>query len=281
MIDDNDAITREVAMLDTLTDMEVANTIMKATTKSKDGTSVSRLDQNFKDLKLKELTPLQHKSDEYKELQKLLLNTSSDSHGLRYRLQDIFRVERPGEAERFEKSIKKLKDRQTFLLWHGSRTTNYGGILSQGLRIAPPGMCAATFLSRFLCFLNSNSCTEAPLNGYAFGKGIYLADCSSKSANYCMSSMSGGTGILLLVEAELSRPLYEIDTGDSNAEEAAKKHNCIATKGIGQEVPLKFKDAGCLYEDLKGVQMVSKTVESLSVANVHIARRQAWTEQES
>jgi len=24
------------------------------------------------------------------------------------------------------------------LLWHGSRTTNFAGILSQGLRIAPP-----------------------------------------------------------------------------------------------------------------------------------------------
>lgn len=234
MIDNHDAITKEVAMLDTLTDMEVANTIMKATTKSKDGTSVSRLDQQFKDLKLKELTPLDKKSTEYTELQKLLLNTSSDAHGLRYRLQDIFRVERPGEAERYEKSIKKLKDRQTFLLWHGSRTTNYGGILSQGLRIAPP---------------------EAPLNGYAFGKGIYLADCSSKSANYCMSSMSGGVGILLLVEAEVSRPMYEIDTGDSNAEEAAKKHNCIATKGIGQQTPSKFKDAACVHESLKGVQM--------------------------
>ena len=100
-------------------------------------------------------------------------------------------------------------------------------------------------------------CEEAPLHGYAFGKGVYLADCSSKSANYCMSSMSGGTGVLLLVEAELSRPLYEIGTGDSNAEEAAKKKNCIATKGVGQEVPLKFKDAGCVHESLKGVQMVS------------------------
>ena len=71
-----------------------------------------------------------------------------------------------------------------------------------------------------------------------------------------MSSMSGGTCILLLVEAELSRPLYEIDTGDSNAEAEAKKHNCIATKGVGQEVPLKFKDASCIHDNLKGVQMV-------------------------
>ena len=37
----------------------------------------------------------------------------------------------------------------------GSRLTNYVGILSQGLRIAPP---------------------EAPSTGYMFGKGVYFAD---------------------------------------------------------------------------------------------------------
>ena len=40
-------------------------------------------------------------------------------------------------------------------LWHGSRLTNYVGIISQGLRIAPP---------------------EAPVTGYMFGKGVYFAD---------------------------------------------------------------------------------------------------------
>lgn len=139
MIDNHDAVTREVAMLDTLSDMEVANTILKATHKSRDGESVSKLDHQFNDLNMKELTALDHKSTEYKELQNLLLNTSSNGHGLRYRLQDIFRVERYGEDERYQKAISKLKDRNTFLLWHGSRTTNYGGILSRGLRIAPPG----------------------------------------------------------------------------------------------------------------------------------------------
>ena len=41
------------------------------------------------------------------------------------------------------------------LLWHGSRISNFAGILSQGLRIAPP---------------------EAPVTGYMFGKGVYFAD---------------------------------------------------------------------------------------------------------
>ena len=32
----------------------------------------------------------------------------------------------------------KLGDGERMLLWHGSRTTNFAGILKQGLRIAPP-----------------------------------------------------------------------------------------------------------------------------------------------
>ena len=44
-------------------------------------------------------------------------------------------MNRHGEGERF-KPFKELHNRR--LLWHGSRTTNYVGILSQGLRIAPP-----------------------------------------------------------------------------------------------------------------------------------------------
>lgn len=235
LIDNDDILRKEVAMLDTLTDMEVANTIMRANDKANDGASANLLDSRFKDLGLKEFNPLDHKSKEYKQLSEYLLNSSAPSHGLRYRLQDIFRIERPGERDRFEKSTKTFKDSNRLLLWHGSRTTNFGGILSQGLRIAPP---------------------EAPANGYAFGKGVYLADLSSKSANYCVSSLSGGVGLLLLVEAELSNPMYEIDSGEFDAAENAKKHNCIATKGVGKLGYTKWKDAGAVNSALKGVKMV-------------------------
>lgn len=63
------------------------------------------------------------------------------------------------------------------LLWHGSRITNFVGILSQGLRIAPP---------------------EAPVSGYLFGKGIYLADLAEKSIHYCRSHGSDKALILLI-----------------------------------------------------------------------------------
>ena len=139
MIDSNELLRKEVAMLDTLTDMEVANTIMNANSNSKGSGSISLLDKRFQDLKLKELTPLEHKSKEYKELSKYLIESSSTGHGLKYRLEDIFRIERQGELERFHKSkYAKIKDKNRLLLWHGSRTPNYSGILSQGLRIAPP-----------------------------------------------------------------------------------------------------------------------------------------------
>ena len=236
MIDNDDILKREVAMLDTLSDMEVANAIMKVSPdKNRDSDSVSLLDKRFKSLGMEEMTPLKHNSQEWRELSKYLIDSSSSGHGLKFRLQDIFRIERSGEEERLMKSeFAKLKDQNRRLLWHGSRTTNYGGILSQGLRIAPP---------------------EAPVNGYAFGKGVYLADVSSKSANYCIAGMSGGVGLLMLCETVLGNPMYEIPSGNSNAEQEAKKHNCVSTLGVGRQVPHGWKDAECVHENLKGVLM--------------------------
>ena len=64
----------------------------------------------------------------------------------------------------------------------GQRLSNWCGILSGGLRIAPP---------------------EAPVTGYMFGKGVYFANMSSKSANYCFASRDAPTGVMLLCEVGL------------------------------------------------------------------------------
>ena len=91
----------------------------------------------------------------------------------------------------------------------------------------------------------------------AYVKGIYLADVSSKSAQYCASGMSGGTGLLLLVEAELGKPMYEIPTGSSGAGEEAKKRGCYTTLGVGRTAPQGWTDGEFIHGDLKGVQVVS------------------------
>lgn len=237
LINNNDILQRETAMLDTLSDMEIANQIMKVTSdKAKDANSASMIDKRFAQLNLDDLTPLDHKSSEYRGLQDYLINTAGSTHSIRYRLQDIFRVKRAGEEDRFVKSeFNNRPDTGRRLLWHGSRTTNFGGILSQGLRIAPP---------------------EAPVNGYMFGKGVYLADVSTKSANYCMTSASGGHGLLLLCEAELGRPMHELLHSDFNAPEDCKKNGKIATLGVGKTAPKGWIDAGdAIDPSLKGIQM--------------------------
>ena len=104
---------------------------------------------------------------------------------------------------------------------HSSRLTNYAGILSQGLRIAPPSapvtgyMCVASLLCICTCAFLSTLCffflsmwfaskLVAVLSSNAsfclafrFGKGIYLADMVSKSANYCFCTSANNTGLLV------------------------------------------------------------------------------------
>ncbi|XP_074585610.1 poly [ADP-ribose] polymerase 2-like [Curcuma longa] len=83
------------------------------------------------------------------------------------------------------------------LLWHGSRLTNWTGILSQVLRIAPP---------------------EAPVTGYMFGKGVYFADMFSKSANYYYASTQSREGVLLLCEVALG-DMAELLSANYNADQ--------------------------------------------------------------
>lgn len=80
------------------------------------------------------------------------------------KVANIFEIEREGEAENFKTDLGNRFIQLLFmifrrLLWHGSRLTNWYGILARGLRIAPP---------------------EAPVTGYMFGKGVYFSDVSSK-----------------------------------------------------------------------------------------------------
>ncbi|KAF1781605.1 Poly(ADP-ribose) polymerase, catalytic domain [Phytophthora cactorum] len=89
---------------------------------------------------------------------------SYDRH--RYRISNVFEVERRGETQRFNDFMEErqdLKTMQTHLLWHGTRRSNLMGILSQGLRVAPP--------------------SSAPW--LRVRQGMYFANVAEKSLNYC------------------------------------------------------------------------------------------------
>jgi poly [ADP-ribose] polymerase len=88
-----------------------------------------------------------------------------------------------------------------------------------------------------------------------FGKGVYLADTSSKSANYCCHYNSGGMALLLLCDAEVGAPMLELETSDYNAGDVCKQTGKLATLGKGRNIPGGWKDAVCLNPALQGVTM--------------------------
>lgn len=95
------------------------------------------------------------------------------------------------------------------------------------------------------------------MNGYMFDKGIYLADMSSKSANYCCPYNSGGQALLLLCEAELGKPMQVLTNAQYDAGSTAAQQGMISTWGQGLTAPKGLKDAGCLHPSLTGTKMVS------------------------
>lgn len=67
-----------------------------------------------------------------------------------------------------------------------------------------------------------------------FGKGVYFADMVSKSANYCCTSKSNNTGLMLLCEVALG-DCWEKFAADYYASNLPMgKHS---TKGVGRTAP--------------------------------------------
>jgi poly [ADP-ribose] polymerase len=234
VIQDQQMLKKEIELLESLSDMKDAALIMKMDKVGDD--DVHPLDKQYQGLKMEEMTALDPTSQEYSQLHSYLLDSRGATHGHNYRVESIFRIERQGEKDRFDNSAFGKMSQNKRLLWHGSRATNFGGILSQGLRIAPP---------------------EAPVSGYMFGKGVYLADSSSKSVNYCCSYLSGGEALLLLCEAELGNPMQELTNASYSAGEDAKQKGMVSTWGQGRTGPSKWKDANCVHPSLSGTMMVS------------------------
>lgn len=148
VIDTIKMVTEKTEMIESLMELEVAYSFLQTETDDKK----SPLDGHYKQLNT-DLQPIAKDSEEYALLEKYVRNTHGETHtNFELEIEDIFNVERVGEKRRY-KPFKKMPNRK--LLWHGSRLTNFVGILSNGLKIAPP---------------------EAPATGYMFGKGVYFAD---------------------------------------------------------------------------------------------------------
>ncbi|GBL73042.1 Poly [ADP-ribose] polymerase 2 [Araneus ventricosus] len=113
------------------------------------------------------------------------------------------------------------------LLWHGSRITNWVGILKNGLKIAP---------------------SEAPSTGNAFGKGLYFADISSKSANYCFPTKKNNEGLLLLCQVSLGNQLGLLESDETLHRSLPAEYDSVF--GKGKYAPRNF-DMGILSPEAK------------------------------
>lgn len=150
---------------------------------SADSNSVDPLVAHYSSLRSR-ITPIDPDSDRFQLLERYLSQGHDDLSGdfnFTPKVKHIFEIDRVDEGADGPQGKWKDNDNK-MLLWHGSRLSNWVGILSKGLRIAPP---------------------EAPSTGYRLGKGVYLADTVSKSGSYCFTTPEASTGVMLLAEAAL------------------------------------------------------------------------------
>lgn len=124
--------------LETLQETNIAVKAMKV--KKTDVTLENPVDRHYRTIKT-EILPVDHYSPTYKLVEDYLTTTVGPTHtNYHLELQDVFQL----------KKDTKFKDvGNRMLLWHGSRLSNFVGILTKGLRIVPK---------------------EAPATGYMFGK---------------------------------------------------------------------------------------------------------------
>ena len=207
-------LKRKLQMVESLGDIEIATSIMKRAEAMAE-TNIHPLDMYYSKLN-NSLSPIDRSSEHWSLIEEYVAKTHASTHS-HYGLKvlDIFETDRTDEQPYHISPTSAKDDSGHWLLWHGSRLTNFVGILSQGLRIAPP---------------------EAPSTGYMFGKGIYFADMVSKSANYCFASKSSSVGLLLLCQVYLGRQV-DLYHADYNADKVVDAKNGHSTKGCGSTCP--------------------------------------------
>jgi poly [ADP-ribose] polymerase len=205
LINTDELVKQKIELLDVLCDIEVANKLMEEGEGGDD-----KVLCNYRSLRTR-ITPVERDGELWKMIARYAYDTHDASFfkGWTFAIDDIFEIEREGELERFR---PWADNPNRALLWHGSRLTNYVGILSNGLRIAPP---------------------EAPKTGYRFGKGAYFADVSSKSASYCFTTRDAPKGIMILNEVALGTPFET--PNDIYMEKPQPGTNC--TWALGMTVP--------------------------------------------
>ena len=203
VIDSKEKIKDKINMINSLSDMKITTKIIDSSSKSEEDEILNQLYSNLHcNIEHMDTTdPMYPIIDKY-----VSAKSSGYSYNQKLTLIDAYKLNRDTEDAKFTDFGNK------FLLWHGSRITNFVGILSQGLRIAPP---------------------EAPSSGYCYGKGVYFADQIQKSACYCHPV--NNIALILLCEVSLGK-IEKRNSCDFNLPQTMNKEN-NSIHGVGGIVP--------------------------------------------
>jgi poly [ADP-ribose] polymerase 2/3/4 len=131
-------LRKKMKLIEALEDIEVAIKALNQESKIE-----NPIDRNYDQLECL-LKPLEQEDEMFKLINEYLQKTHAPTHNnYKLKLLEVYEAKKLDE----HKNFKDLGNRM--LLWHGSRLTNWAGILRQGLKIAPP---------------------EAPVTGYMVNK---------------------------------------------------------------------------------------------------------------
>lgn len=180
IINAQDRLQKCFDMCNVLRDVEKAKDMMNDATASSENSGSSKVrakvDVQFDQLK-SDMRLLEEGSEEMNMVRRAFEETKGSNS---VTLQNAWRVERHGEAVRFQQMKTGINVGNHMLLWHGSHIGSISAILANGLRIMPH-------------------------SGGRCGRGIYLATENNKSLGYTRPAVSQKIGCMFLAEATLGR----------------------------------------------------------------------------
>jgi poly [ADP-ribose] polymerase len=163
----------------------------------------AEVDRKYRALGAK-IDMVDRKDRDYRRIEKYILQTQSQHHYFRLKVNRLFCVTLPGERERYEQEGRRFGNVQE--LFHGTKNCNMVGILTRGLLIAPKNV---------------------PVTGYMFGKGIYFADQSSKSAQYSLLWANNGRPYAYLFVADVALGRVKKEKAPMYREEAPEGYDSV------------------------------------------------------
>jgi poly [ADP-ribose] polymerase len=159
VINSDQLLKEKIQMVESLADVAIATNLLRQQSTGPESL-INPVDLHYEKLKC-QFQPLDHSSKEFDMIRTYAKNTHGHTHN-QYKLEvlEAFQMDREGELDRFNAAgFNKTANKQ--LLWHGSRLTNFVGIISQGLRIAPPEAPVTGYMVRRQSMWRCTDCLRA------------------------------------------------------------------------------------------------------------------------